>query len=85
MTRDRDIIFSSFLIRQDSFDANCLNEERILTNCFDVNKVSIDAKDRKFDCRIHLFFHSIKNFLNQILCVLHVLFDSIDFHDSIND
>jgi hypothetical protein len=49
MTRDRDIIFSSFLIKQDSFDANCLSDERILTNCFDFSKVAIDAKNRKFD------------------------------------
>ncbi len=73
LTRDRDIIFFQFLIKQDFFDANCLNDERSLFNRFDVNKVSIDAKDRKFDHWYHFFFHFIQNILNDDLCLVYAL------------
>jgi hypothetical protein len=59
LTRDRDTTSFQFLIRQGSFDASCLSDERSLSNRFHVSKVLTDAKDRKFDGWYHLFFHFI--------------------------
>jgi hypothetical protein len=42
LTRNCDIIFLSFLIKQRSFDFSCLNDERTLINRFRVNNVSFD-------------------------------------------
>jgi hypothetical protein len=77
LTRDRDIIFLQFLIKQDSFDANCLNDERSLFNRFDVNKISIDAKNRKFNDWCYVFFHFIQNILNDDLCLVYALLSSV--------
>ncbi len=80
LTRNRDIISLSILIKQDSFDANCLNDETILINRFRINIVSFDVKDRSLlnNVEFHLFFHFIKNVFNQIFCLLYVLLSSVE-------
>ncbi len=67
-----------FLIKQDSFDANCFNDETILINRFDVNIVSFDVKNRSFlnNAEFHLYFHFIQNVFDHISCLLYVLSSS---------
>ncbi len=83
MIRNRDIISLLFLIKQDFFDVKCFNDETILTNCFDVNIVSFDAKNRNLfnNVEFHLYFHFVQNVFNHILCLLYVLSNSAERFD----
>jgi hypothetical protein len=80
LTRNRDIILLSILIKQDSFDASCLNDETILINRFRVNIVSFDAKSRSLlnNDEFHLFFHFIQNVFNHVFCLLYILLSSAE-------
>ncbi len=85
MTRNRDIILSSFLIKQGSFDANCFSDETILTNCFDINNVSFDVKNRSLlnNAEFHLYFHFNQNVFDHILCFLYALSCSTERFDKV--
>ncbi len=83
MTRDRDTISLLFLIKQDSFDANCLSDETILINCFNVNIVSFDVKSRSLlnNAEFHLYFHFIQNVFDHISCLLYAFSSSAERFD----
>ncbi len=70
----------SILIKQDSFDANCLNDETILINRFRVNIVLFDAKDRSLlnNAEFYFFFHNIQNVFNHAFCFLYALLRSTE-------
>jgi hypothetical protein len=80
LTRNRDIIFFSIVIRQNSFDASCLSDETILTSRFCVNIVSFDARDRSLfsNDEFHLFFHFIQNVFNHVFCLLYIFLSSAE-------